>query len=186
MAASNERHHQHQSEPMGPAMKLAVSVHPHGEGAWAAAVAFDEWGAPEPIRTYTSHIALVQKPARGELDLRDLPCILQLLREHKLEPDTIVFDGAVHLDTADTPGLGRHLYDALDARTAIIGVASKSMPALPAQFEVDREDEARPVVVTCVGVDIGAAKVRVRSMHGRKRVPTLLKLAARLARAGAG
>jgi deoxyribonuclease V len=36
--------------------------------------------------------------------------------------------------------------------------------------------------VTCAGVDIGAARVRLRSMHGRKRVPTLLKLAARLAK----
>lgn len=167
-------------------MKLAVAVHPHDDGAWAAAVAFDEWGAPEATKTYLSRMAqLGDKPTRGALDLRDLPCIVQLLREHKLEPDTIVFDGAVHLDTADTPGLGRHLHDALGARTAVIGVATKAMPGLPAQFEVYREEEARPVIVTCVGVDIGAAKVRVRTMHGRKRVPTLLKLAARLARGGA-
>jgi deoxyribonuclease V len=33
-----------------------------------------------------------------------------------------------------------------------------------------------------MGIDLGAAKVRVRTMHGRRRVPTLLKLVARIAR----
>jgi len=47
-----------------------------------------------------------------------------------------------------------------------------------------REAEARPLTVTSAGVDIGAAKVRVRSMHGRKRVPTLMKRVARLAKDG--
>jgi deoxyribonuclease V len=168
----------------GITMKLAVGVHPHGDGAWAAAVAFEEWDAREATRTYTSHIEQLPKPARGELDLRDLACVMQLLREHKLEPDTIVIDRAVHLDAADTPGLGRHLYDALGGRVAVIGLSTKAMPGLPAQFEVYREEEARPVFVTCVGVDLGAAKVRVRGMHGKRRVPTLMKLAGRLAQGG--
>jgi deoxyribonuclease V len=38
--------------------------------------------------------------------------------------------------------------------------------------------------VTCVGIDIGAAKVRIRTMHGKRRIPTLLKLVARIARGG--
>jgi deoxyribonuclease V len=168
----------------GITMKLAVGVHPHGDGAWAAAVSFEEWDAREATRTYTSRIEQLPKPARGELDLRDLACVMQLLREHKLEPDTIVIDGAVHLDASDTPGLGRHLYDALGGRVAIIGMSTKAMPGLPAQFEVYREEEARPVFVTSVGVDLGAAKVRVRGMHGKRRVPTLMKLAGRLARGG--
>jgi deoxyribonuclease V len=48
-----------------------------------------------------------------------------------------------------------------------------------------REEEAKPLIVTCAGLDIGAAKARVRAMHGRKRVPTLMKLAGRLAKGGA-
>lgn len=166
-------------------MKLAACVHYHGDGAFAAAVAFEEWGSPEAERTYTSRVAQVDKPARGKPDLRELPCLLQLLQEHGLKPDVIVIDSPVHLDAAETPGLGRSLYDALGGRTAIIGVSTKSMPGMPAQFEVFREEEARPVIVTCAGVDLGAAKVRIRTMHGKRRVPTLLKLAARIAREGA-
>ena len=115
-------------------MKLAVAVHYDGDGAWAAAVAFDEWDAPEASRTFTSRVAHVEKPARGELDLRALPCLLQLLREHALEPDVIVMDGAVHLDAAETPGLGRRLYDACGGRTAVVGVSTRSMPGMPAQY----------------------------------------------------
>jgi deoxyribonuclease V len=165
-------------------MKLAVAVHALGDGAFAAAVAFDEWDAREASRTFTSGVAHVDKPARGQPDLRELPCLVQLLREHALEPDVIVIDGPVHLDAADTPGLGRALFDALGGRTAIIGVSTRSMPGMPAQFEVLREEETRPLIVTCIGIDLGAAKVRIRTMHGKRRIPTLLKLAARIARGG--
>lgn len=165
-------------------MKLVACVHYHGEGAVAAAVAFDEWDAPEASRTFTSRVAQVEKPSRAKPDLRALPCLLRLLQEHALKPDVILIDEPVHLDAADTPGLGLHLYDALGGQVPIIGVSNPAKPAMPAQFEVFREEESRPVIVTCVGIDLGAAKVRVRTMHGKRRVPTLLKLAARLARTG--
>lgn len=163
-------------------MKLAIAVHFDGAQAQAAAVAFDAWDAPEATQIYRTHIAHVEKPARGELDLRELPCMMQLLREHKLEPELILIDGFVHLDANETPGLGQYLFQALGGRTPVVGASKASQPGLPAQFELVREDEARPLVVTCAGVDIGAAKARLRAMHGRKRVPTLMKLALRLAK----
>lgn len=163
-------------------MKLVLAVHLDGTQAQAAAVAFDAWDSPEPVKTFVTRIAQVEKPVRGELDLRELPCMLQLLREHALTPELVVIDGFVHLDAAETPGLGQHLFHALGGTTPVIGVSKSARPGLPAQFEVMREEEARPLTVTCAGIDIGAAKVRVRSMHGRKRVPTLMKLVARLAK----
>lgn len=165
-------------------MKLLVDVHYHSQGAVAAAVAFEAWDAFEPLRTFTSRIAHVEPAPRGELvDLRELPCILQLLREHALpEPELIVIDGAVHLDAQQTPGLGQHLFHALGGRVAVIGVSKAALPGLPAQFELIREEESRPLIITCAGIDLGAAKARVRGMHGKRRVPTLMKLAARLAK----
>lgn len=164
-------------------MKLAMDLHYEGEGAQAVAVGFDEWGAPEALRTWTSRIPKVEKSPRGELDLRGLPCLLQLLREHALQPELIVINGFVHLDAQDTPGLGLHLHQALGGRCPVIGISKSAMAAgTPAQFEVYREEEAAAVVVTCAGIDLGAAKARVRAMHGRRRVPTLMKLAARIAK----
>ncbi len=163
-------------------MKFIVAVHFDGEQANAAAVAFDGWDAAEPAKTCVSRIARVEKAVRGELDLRELPCVLQLLSEHRLEPELIVIDGFAHLDADETPGLGQHLFQALGGQVPVVGVSKKRLPGLSAQFEVVREEESPPLIVTCAGIDIGAAKVRVRSMHGRKRVPTLMKLAARLAK----
>lgn len=165
-------------------MKLVVAVHVEGAQAVAAAVAFEAWDAAEATKTYVSHIAQVEKPERGAPDLRELPCVMQLLRDHQLTPELIVIDGFVHLDGDDTPGLGRHLFQALGEQVAVVGVSKKRLPGLSAQYEVVREEESPPLVVTSAGIDIGAAKVRLRSMHGRKRVPTLVKLAARLARNG--
>ena len=167
-------------------MKLVVGVQFGGGGAVAVGLAFDDWDSPQASRTWLSRIAAVEKAERGELDLRALPCVLQLLREHALEPDVIVIDGFVHLDALETPALGRHLYHALGGRSAIIGISKTAMAQTPAQFEVVREDEAPPLIVTCAGIDLGAAKARLRAMHGRRRVPTLLKLAARAAKGSAG
>ena len=163
-------------------MKLVVAVHFDGAQANAAAVAFDAWDAAEATKTYVSRIAQVEKSARGELDLRELPCVMQLLREHSLEPELILLAGFVHLDADETPGLGQHLYQALGGKVPIVGASKRSLPGLSVQFEVMREEEAPPLFVTCAGIDIGAAKARLRAMHGRKRVPTLMKLAVRLAK----
>jgi deoxyribonuclease V len=163
-------------------VKLAVGVQYDGDGARAAAVAFDEWDASIATRTFTSRIEHVETPVRGALDLRDVSCILQLLREHALEPEIIVLPAAVYLDAQETPGIGRHLYDALGGRIAILGISKTGIPGMPAQFEVVREEGARPLIVTCVGIELGAAKVRLLAMHGKRRIPTLLKLASRIAR----
>lgn len=168
--------------------KLAVAVHFDGSEAHVAAVAFEEWAAPEPIRSFSSRIAHAEKPPgeRGAPDLRALPYILQLLREHALTPELIVIEGFVHLDAQETPGLGRHLFHALEGRVAVIGVSKRAMAGeTPAQFELVREEEAPPLIISCVGIDLGAAKARLRAMHGKRRVPTLLKLVARLAKGSA-
>lgn len=167
-------------------MKLAVDVHYDEQGAVAAGVAFDDWTAAEGTRTFSTRIDHVEKAARGALDLRELPCLLQLLREHGLAPELIVIDGLVHLDGAESAGLGQHLYHALGGAVAVIGISKTAPPAMPAQFELMREEETRPLIITCAGIDLGAAKARVRMMHGRKRVPTLMKLVARLAKGSTG
>ncbi|MDR7332055.1 endonuclease V [Roseateles asaccharophilus] len=163
-------------------MKLAVAVHFDAAQAQVAAIAFETWDSPEPTKTYLSHIAHVEKAPRGELDLRGLTCVMQLLREHKLEPELILIDGFVHLDSDEIPGLGQHLFLALGGMTPVIGISKTGRPGLSSQFEVMREEEAKPLIVTCAGIDIGAAKARLRAMHGRKVVPTLMKLALRLAK----
>ena len=165
-------------------MKLVMDVHIEGDTARVAAVAFDDWAAAEGTKNYALRIEHVARPAKGELDLRALPWFVQLLEANRLQPEAIVLDGFVHLDAQDTPGLGLRLHDTLGGRVPVIGV-SKSLfkgADTPDQYCIFREDETPPLVVTSAGIDLGAAKARVRMMHGRKRVPTLMKLAARIAK----
>jgi len=165
-------------------MKLVMDVHIEGESARVAAVAFDDWTAFEGTKNYALRVEHVTRPVKGELDLRELPWLVQLLDANRLQPEVIVFDGFVHLDAQETPGLGRRLHDTLGGRSAVIGVSKGLFKGTetPDQFCVFREDEAPPLVVTCAGIDLGAAKARIRMMHGKKRVPTLMKLAARIAK----
>ena len=104
---------------------------------------------------------------------------MQLLDANRLQPEVIVFDGFVHLDAQETPGLGRRLHDTLGGRTAVIGVSKTGFKDSARAVQVFREEETAPLIVTCAGIDLGAAKARLRMMHGSKRMPTLMKLAAR-------
>jgi deoxyribonuclease V len=45
-----------------------------------------------------------------------------------------------------------------------------------------RGDSSRPLYVTALGVDVETAAEDVRRMHGRFRLPTMLKRADRLCR----
>ncbi len=168
-------------------MKLVMDFHIEGDTARIGAAEFDDWAAGEATKMYSLAIAHVEKPAKGELDLRALPWLVQLLEAQRLQPEAIVLDGFVDVDPQETPGLGRRLHDTLGGRSAVIGV-SKSLfkgTDTPDQFCVFREDETPPLVITAAGIDLGAAKARVRMMHGRKRMPTLMKLAARIAKGSA-
>ena len=165
-------------------MKLVMDAHIQGDTAIVAAVAFDDWAGAEGTRNYSLHIAHVEKPAKGELDLRALPWFIQLMEANRLQPEAIVLDGFVHLDAQDTPGLGLRLHDTLGGRVAVIGVSKSLFKGVdtPDQYCIFREDETPPLVITSAGIDLGAAKARMRMMHGRKRMPTLMKLAARIAK----
>ena len=165
-------------------MKLVMDVHFEGDTARVAAVAFDDWGAAEATRTFSLDIAHVEKPPKGETDLRALPWLIQLLDANRVQPEAIVLDGFVHLDAQETPGLGRRLHDTLGGRSAVIGVSKSVFKGTdtPDQFCIFREDETPALIVTSAGIDLGAAKARIRAMHGRKRLPTLMKLAARIAK----
>jgi len=166
-------------------LKLVLDVQLTPQGVQAAALSFDAWEAAEPTRSHSLLLPLAEPPKPAERGPLRLQCVAQLLRERQLAPGLIVIEGLVHLDAQGTPGWGQQLADALGGGVAVIAISKAAAKDWPAQFAVQREDEAAPVIVTCAGIDIGAAKARVRAMHGKRRVPTLLKLAVRAAKAGA-
>ncbi len=160
-------------------MILAIDVDYRESEAVVAGVVFDAWEDEIAAQIYYSVISEIKDYESGSFYLRELPCIIQLLEEYQLSPDVIVVDGFVYLGEESKPGLGQHLYNALDQNIPIVGVAKRPFKGTPPETEILRGQSAKPLYITSIGIDIETAKYSVLSMHGKHRIPTLLKRADR-------
>ena len=84
-------------------------------------------------------------------------------------------DGYVFLDGSKVAGLGKYLYDALDDKAIVVGVAKKSFKDISSKYAVYRGESKNPLYVTAVGLDINLALEAVSRMHGEYRIPELLR-----------
>jgi deoxyribonuclease V len=158
-----------------------VDVHYRADSVVAAAVTFARWTDERPaservVRSDSPPAAYVA----GSFYRRELPYLIDLLRQLPLQ-EVIVIDGFVWLE-AGKPGLGAHLFEALGHATAIVGVAKRPYRGLDGGIPVLRGTSRRPLYVTAVGMDAMEAAQRVAAMHGRDRIPTLIKRADQLSR----
>lgn len=147
--------------------------------AQAAAIVFEDFSDAKPLRSYLKKIAKVAEYVPGSFYRRELPCILELFTEIEEMIDIIVVDGYVSL--GDRPGLGKHLSESIAPHIAVIGVAKKYFKgSIPA--EAERGRSKNPLFVTAHGLEVEKARELIESMHGRYRLPTLLKTVDRLSR----
>ncbi len=163
-------------------MILAVDVDYRERAAQVGGVVFHQWEDPSANATYVSQVTGAAGYEPGNFYKREMPCILSLLEEHSLKPQVIVIDGFVFLDGVCRPGLGKHLYDALLGQIAIVGVAKRPFRDIDEKFAVYRGESQNPLYVTAVGMDLLQAKDAVTKMHGKYRIPDLLKKADQVCR----
>ena len=163
-------------------MILAIDVHYENSRGVAAGVAFEHWEAQTPTSTYISHIDGVSEYIPGQFFKRELPCILQLIREYSLTPATVVIDGYVYLDDKNKPGLGKYLYDELQGSASVIGVAKTAFTGISSENELYRGNSKRPLYITCEGEPLAEARKHIASMFGKHRIPFLLKQADQLSK----
>lgn len=161
---------------------MALDVQYEDDQALAAAILFQDWHSASPVDSATSIYPNPAPYVPGQFVERELPPLLQVITDFDATPEAIVIDGYVFLDGTTTPGLGKHLYDALDGSVPIIGVAKNRFKGLPDGHDIFRAESTRPLYVTTVGTDLEAAKAGVVSMHGDNRIPTLLKRVDKIAR----
>lgn len=118
----------------------------------------------------------------GAFFRRELPLLRAALDLVRSPPDIVVIDGFVWLDAENRPGLGAHLHDA--ANIAVIGVAKTPFRGCEAwSAAMLRGKSTRPLFVTAAGLDQAEAASMIAAMHGAHRIPTLVALADRAARA---
>lgn len=145
-----------------------------------AGVVFDSLGADKPVEehVFDKHDIAPYEP--GAFYKRELPCILEMLGRLETLPEVIFVDGYVDLGV-DHPGLGRHLFDALDGKIKVIGVAKTPFWNAP-HLAVNRASSTRPLWVTAAGMAVEEARDILVALHGPYRVPTMLKAVDSLSR----
>ena len=166
-------------------MILAVDVAYHKNPAPAGGILFRDWADPAPLQELVVPCTIEDNYIPGQFYRKELPCIATLLAHISDEPDCIIIDGFVYLGRAKEPGLGKHLYDMLEQKVAVIGVAKTPYKDTPKSCELLRGSSRKPLYVTAEGMKEEAAKLLVKSMHGQDRIPTLLKYVDRLCRQNA-
>jgi len=165
-----------------PAIYACADVHYRGNRAKAACLTFNAWQSENPVSQYTGIIEHIDKYVPGQFYKRELPCLLQVLGEVRETLEVLVIDGYVWLDADKTPGLGAYLYQALDQLISIIGVAKSRFRGSAHAVEVYRGRSKNPLLITSVGIPPAEAAMCIRDMHGKYRIPRLLKLTDQLGR----
>ena len=163
-------------------MKLVVDVHYEDSTASIAGVMFSNWLSHTPERVFNSRASNVVAYKPGEFYKRELPCILQLLKDYDLRPTEILIDGHVYLDGVERPGLGAFLFESLGRETPVIGIGKNTFKDMPDSFGLLRGQSHKPLYITAAGMSPDEAKSHVKHMHGVHRLPTLVKLADQLCR----
>lgn len=164
-------------------MIAAVDVDYRGEEGIAACVLFPDWTAKLPAAERVARIPRVAPYESGKFFQRELPCILAVLARLDEAPATVIVDGYVWLGQGGRPGLGAYLYEALEQRIPVVGVAKRLfLPARPVAIAVRRGSSRRPLYVTAAGIDAEVAARNVARMDGPFRIPTLLGRVDRLCR----
>lgn len=142
-------------------------------------LAFENWESAVPDYEFSEIKEGVEEYIPGQFYKRELPCILSLLEKGKTQIEDIsciVIDGFVYVDDHMKPGLGKHLYDALDSEIPIIGVAKTNFAAVERyKLPLKRRNSNTPLYISSVGIDMNTAYDLIKKMHGEHRIPTLLK-----------
>jgi deoxyribonuclease V len=156
------------------------------ETAGVACVLADGWQAPAPAAEISKRVACT--PAKYEPGCfykRELPLLRTLIDDLAFRPAVFVIDGYVWLGEENKPGLGAHLFESLGRAIPVVGVAKTPYRGDTWPAKAVRGKSLRPLFVTAAGLDQTRAAGLVMSMHGKHRIPTLLRRADRLARVAA-
>jgi deoxyribonuclease V len=159
-------------------LQLAFDTYYYNNQARTVGLVFDRWEDDKPLSIYTETLTGVAAYTPGEFYKRELPCILSLCKQINLQPlTTIIVDGYVFLDDSGEPGLGAYLYQALENKIPVIGVAKTNFARIEKEKQLLYRGQSRqPLYITATGTLAIQAASHILSMHGEYRIPTLLKM----------
>ncbi|MEM6721052.1 MAG: endonuclease V [Bacteroidota bacterium] len=158
-------------------MIAAIDIHYRETHAKAVCAIFN-WEDATPKQVYTAIIDKVAPYVSGEFYKRELPCVLNVLQQVNLNTlEAIIVDGHVFVTNDKKYGLGGYLWEALDQKIPVIGIAKKSfIHTENVTTPIKRGVSENPLYVSCIGIDIAIVLQNINLLHGPHRMPTILKL----------
>ena len=159
-------------------MKLAVDAYYTGNKAKVVEVLFENFSDKKPLKIISKIVDGLAPYESGSFYKRELPCIVSLLQDLDVRDiSLIVIDGFVYLDDEGRYGLGGHLYEHLEHRVQVVGVAKSLFKgSCKLVRKICRGESKRPLFVSAVGTDLDEAARLVKEMSGEFRMPSLLKI----------
>jgi deoxyribonuclease V len=166
---------------MKKGLAVCFDVYYYENYAKAACIVFENSEEEKIISEYSEIIEGVKEYIPGQFYKRELPCILKLLEKVKEDIDLIITDSFVWLEEGKK-GLGAYVYEALNAKTPIIGVAKTYFKDSTNYLEVYRGKSNKPLYVSSVGVDLEYSAQLIKNLKGKYRFPDILKQVDQLSR----
>jgi len=158
-------------------MILITDVHYKNDTAKVVCAVLQHWHDAVATHYWVKHVKTIAEYVPGEFYKRELPCLLEILRDIDLQKITcIIIDGFVVLDDDGKPGLGAHLYNSLPHKVPVIGVAKTSFHQNTKQvIPVYRGESKNPLFITAIGIPLLKAANHIQEMYGDYRIPAVLK-----------
>ena len=158
-------------------MILAFDTYYYDNKAKTVCLEFENWSENKNFKILTEIIDNIEEYIPGEFYKRELPCILSLLNKTDINNvEAIIVDGFVYLDDENKLGLGAYLYEKLDKRIPIIGVAKTNFATIEKNKKtLLRGKSKKPLFITAIGIELEDAVQKIERMDGEYRIPTLLK-----------
>ena len=159
-------------------MYLALDVHYKTNYAKSVGLTFSSMEDQVPQSTIIETLHEVAPYQPGEFYKRELPCLLEVISKIDMSAiSTIIVDGHVYVNNDGQYGLGGYLYEALNKKHAVIGVAKRSFHANGKMVkEVLRGESNNPLYISAIDMGLEKAAYFIQHMHGPHRHPTLLKM----------
>jgi deoxyinosine 3'endonuclease (endonuclease V) len=159
-------------------MILAFDTYYFENKAKTVGVSFNKWEDESPLGIFSETIEGVAEYEPGSFYKRELPCILSLLEQIRIENiELIIVDSYVILDDNGKLGLGGHLFEKLNGIIPIVGVAKTGYHSNNINTRaLLRGESKKPLYVSAIGIKLDVAYQNIKSMHGKFRMPTLLQI----------
>jgi deoxyribonuclease V len=158
-------------------MILAIDVHYKPDAAKVVCAVLQHWKDRSASHYWIKYVKNVSPYMPGAFYKRELPCMLEILQDVDFATiECIIIDGYVVLDDTGKPGLGTHLYESIQQKVPVIGVAKSSFYQNTKNVvPVLRGESKKPLFVTAAGIALQQAANNILNMYGKYRMPDVLK-----------